>query len=444
MFPDPSSRSAALFQRAQAVMPGGNTRHSIAISPHPIYVESGQGCHVTDADGNVYIDCVNNMSANIHGHRHPAIMARLEEQLGKLISAGMPTEAEIALAEAMTERVPSVDTIRFCNSGTEALMFAARAARAFTGRTMIAKIEGGYHGSYDALDLSNKPMPENWGPSDKPATVRECDGIPQAIANETLVLPVNHVEAARALIREHSDRLAAVFLDPLVSKLGFLPLTAEFLDMVREETRAHGIVLVVDEVFSFRLGPAGAQGAFGIEPDLSAFGKVIGGGFPIGALGGRRDVMAVFDQLPTGAPRVEHSGTFFANPVSMTAGLAALDLLDTAMFAHLDELGDRLRTGLRSVLAALDLPGMVTGRGSLVALLPHTEPFSDYRSFMTGFQEDGGMLARAFASMINDGVLPVYPRGFILSSPMGPDTIDRIIDAARNGLKKARETSNAA
>lgn len=444
MFPDTKSRSAALFERAQTVLPGGNTRHSIAIAPYPIYAQRGDGCEVVDADGNVFIDCINNMSANIHGHRHPHIMERVNKQVSQLISAGMPTESEVELAEALCARVPSVETIRFCNSGTEALMFAARAARAFTGSSMIAKIEGGYHGSYDGLDLSNKPSPDQWGPDNRPATVRESEGVPLSSAKDTLILPVNNVEAARSLIREHADQLAAVFLDPLVSKLGFLPLSEAFLTMVREETRAVGALLVVDEVFSFRLGRAGAQGVFQVEPDLSTFGKIIGGGFPIGALGGRREIMEVFNHLRTGSPRVEHSGTFFANPVSMSAGVAALELLDDAMFEHLERLGESLRSGLRDILKELDIQGMVTGRASLVALLPHTRPFHDYRTFIHGFREDNGMMAAAFRAMINSGVLPVYPRGFILSSPMNAQTIEKILDAVRIGLKTAREASCAA
>lgn len=442
-FPNPKSRSATLFARAQAVMPGGNSRHSLAFAPYPLYAASGEGCTVIDADRKSYIDCINNMSATIHGHRHPAIAAAVDRQLGRLVSAGLPTEVEIELAELMVDRVSSVETIRFANSGTEALMFAARAARAFTGRRLIAKIEGGYHGSYDALDVSNRPSPDAWGDAAAPATVRESAGFTDNSVADTLILPVNDVDATRALIRAHGDDLAAIVTDPLVSRMGFLPLTAAYLNMLRDETAKRGIVLIFDEVFSFRLGVEGAQGRVGICPDLSTFGKIIGGGFPIGAIGGRRDIMDVFNHLPGGKARVEHSGTFNANPVSMAAGIAALKLLDEAMFAHLEALGQKLRNGIDSILAELGVAGRMQGDGSLAALILHDRPVSDYRSFYRGMVDSGAMpkLAAFHRAMLNRGVLHVFPAGFILSTPMTSATIDSILEAARDALREVRDLS---
>ncbi|WP_374571306.1 aspartate aminotransferase family protein [Phenylobacterium sp.] len=446
MYPDEKSRSAALFARAQAVLPGGNSRHSLAFAPYPIYAAAGEGCMVTDVDGASYIDCINNMSANIHGHRHPAVMEAATRQMEKLVSVGLPTEAEVTLAELMVARVDSVESIRFANSGTEALMFAVRAARAFTGRDLVAKIEGGYHGSYDALDVSNKPPAGAWGELDAPATVRESAGLTAGSVADTLVLPVNRVEATRALIERHGDRLAAIVLDPLVSRMGFLPLTAAYLAMVREETARRGIVLIMDEVFSFRLGPQGAQGAVGVRPDLSTFGKIIGGGFPIGAVGGRADIMDVFNHLPKGKPRVEHSGTFNANPVSMAAGAAALKLLDEAAFARLERLGDQLRDGLRGILKELSMPGQAPGQGSLLALLLHDRPVSDYRSFVETMTTTGAAreMAAFHRAMVNRGVLPVFPAAFILSTAMSEAVVDRILTAARESLRDVRDQQTAA
>lgn len=445
MHPDPNSRSAALFARAQAVLPGGNTRHSLFTTPYPVYVQSGQGCEIVDVDGRRYIDCANNMSANIHGHRRPEIMEAVARQLERIVSVALPTEAEIALAELIVSRVASVEQIRFTNSGSEALMFAVRAARAFTGRPMIAKIEGGYHGAYDALDVSNHPTPDQWGDPDAPATVRESAGFTEGGVADTLVLPVNRVQASRALIRAHADRLAAVVIDPLVSRMGFLPLTSEFLTMVREETTREGALLIFDEVFSFRLGLEGAQGVVGIRPDLTTFGKIIGGGFPIGALGGRADVMAVFDRRRADGPKVEHSGTFNANPVSMAAGLAAMQLLDEAAFARLTALGDRLRGGLAAILKDLGLPGQAMGRGSLVSLLPHAAPFSDYRGFAAGMAASplAPRLPEAYFGLVNIGVMPVFPSGYILSTAMDESTIDTILDRAGTALRHATETALA-
>ncbi len=437
MYPDAASTSARLFARAQAAMPGGNTRHSLAFGPYPLYAARGEGYRVWDVDGASYIDCINNMSANIHGHRHPAIGEAVARQMERVVSVGLPTESEIELAEVLIARVPSVERVRFANSGTEALMFAVRAARAFTGRRMIAKIEGGYHGAYDALDVSNRPSPQAWGEADAPATVRESEGFTDGAVADTIILPVNRVEATRALIERHGENLAAIVLDPLVSRMGFLPLSADYLAMVREETARRGIVLIVDEVFSFRVGPRGAQGAFGLTPDLSTFGKIIGGGFPIGALGGRADIMDVFNHRPHGKPRVEQSGTFNANPVSMAAGLAAMKLLDDATFAHLDALGARLRGGLDSIFRELGMPGRAHGMGSLAALVLHDKPVRDYRSFVDGIVSTGAMakMGQWHAHMLNRGVLGVFPSGFILSTPMTSAVIDEILDAARQSLR---------
>ena len=438
MFPDMTSQSAALFSRAQNALPGGNTRHSIAYAPYPLYAKHGEGCRITDVDGATYIDCVNNMSANIHGHRHPAIVEAATRQMEKFISIGSPTEVEIELAELLTARLPSVERIRFCNSGTEALMFAARAARAFTGRRKIAKIEGGYHGSYDALDVSNKPLPDRWGDADFPDMVREGAGLTPGATDDTIIFQANRTASTRALLERHGDELAAVFIDPVVSRMGFLPLSKEFLTMIREETAKRGVLLIFDEVFSFRLGRQGAQGVVGVRPDLSTFGKIIGGGFPIGAFGGRRDVMDVFNHLHEGGARVEHSGTFFGNPVSMAAGIASLELLDEDAFAHLDALGEQLRGGLETILKDRQMPGQAMGQGSLIALTPHLAPYSDYRDFFQGFAARAEEFGSLFANILNNRVLPVFPTGFILSTPMTRAEIDDILSSVDDGIKAMR------
>lgn len=443
MFPDTQSRSAQMFERAKASLPGGNSRHSLAVSPYPIYAASGSGCRVRDIDGSEYVDCINNMSANIHGHRHPAILAAVDRQLDKLISVGLPTEAEVELAEALCRRIDSVDLVRFANTGTEALMFAARAARAFTGRNKVAKIEGGYHGSYDALDVSNRPSPDAWGDSDAPNVVRESGGFTDGSVADTIILPVNNLQASRRLIERHSDDLAAIVVDPLVSRMGFLRVDQSYLDMLREETQRRGIVLIFDEVFSFRIGLQGAQGEVGICPDLSTFGKVIGGGFPIGAVGGKAEIMQMFSHLPKGRPTVEHSGTFNANPVSMAAGKVALDLFDSEAVSRLAALGDRLREGLTRALTDLGFPWRVQGYGSLASILPFQEPAKDYRAFHGAMASAnaGAIMAAFHRGMINRGVLPTFPAAFILSTAMDEAVIDSVVEAARESLRDIRNGS---
>ena len=436
MYPDMQSRSSALYRRAQAVMPGGNSRHTVYFPPYPIYAQRGDGCRIWDADGVERIDCINNYSALIHGHCHPQIVAALREQAGRLLSVSLPTEAEIRLAELLVERMPGIEKIRLANSGTEGVMFAVMAARAYTGRNKIAKVEGAYHGSYDSMEVSLYPTPDAWGPDEAPHGVAPAGVHAGATAN-TVVLPANNVEAARNILRAHAQDLAGVVLDPMVKNLGYLQLTPEFLQMVRDETRAVGALLIFDEVYSFRLGYHGAQGELGINPDLTAMGKVIGGGMPIGALGGSRELMEqLFD--PREGSRMSHTGTFNANPMSMVAGVAAMELYDRAAHDRLAGLGERLRDGLRDVLKITGRPGTVTGAASMVGLF-HTElPMGDYRAMLKTIMAEPRIMQQAeafFQRMLNEGVYLARQGFMVLSTAMCESDVDFIIDKSEKCLR---------
>lgn len=436
MYPDDSHRSAALFERARKVLPGGNSRHGVFLSPFPAYAVSASGCRVRDADGVERIDCVNNWSSLIHGHCNPAIVEAVRAQAGRLMAVGMPTEAEIELAELLVERLPGVDQVRFSNSGSEAVLFALRAARAFTGRAKIAKAEGAYHGNIDAVEVSVAPPASRWGDAHAPAPVPATDGIPHGVLEDTVVLPFNDVQSSEALLREHGADLAAVVLDPVVSRMGLVAATPEYLRMVRRVTQELGILLVFDEVFSFRLGFHGIQGEVGVIPDLTALGKIIGGGLPVGATGGREDVMAVFDQtLPP--LKVEHGGTYNANPMTMVAGLACMRQMTPEAYQRLAALGDRLRAGLRQALADTGIVGQVRGQGSLAAIGFTADPATGYRNL--GYREEerrkAGILHR---HLMNHGV-QIVPYGmFILSTPMTEADIDFIVLQVRGGLEQVR------
>lgn len=434
MYPDNNSISSALNKRAQQFLPGGNTRHTVLYSPYPNYMVSGQGCHVTDADGVTRIDCVNNMSALIHGHANPTVLEALQRQMQRLLCVGAPTETEIDLAELIVDRVPGIDRIRFANSGSEAIMFACRAARAYTGRNKIAKIEGAYHGSYDAVQFGLNPEPDAWGPADAPATVVATAGLTEAVQRDTITLPLNDISVSRAILEYHSDDLAAVIIDPLISRMGFIPASKDYLEMVRGFTARTGSLLVFDEVFSFRIAYGGAQSAVGITPDLTVLGKVIGGGMPIGAIGGQQAYMDVFSH-GNGTPSVEHSGTYFANPMSMVAGKAALDQLTPAKQDRLNGLGDTLRQGLTEALNDTAVSGYVAGAGSLVALILADKQPVNYRDMYAcmsaGAREKGMRLHRY---LLNAGVQIIPPGGMVLSTAMDEGVIDEIIESVRLGL----------
>lgn len=435
MYPDSSSRSQALHTRAKRSLPGGNTRTTVYLSPYPVYAARGTGCRVHDVDGNVLIDCINNFTALIHGHAHPALAAAAHRQIDLGTSFGMPTESEIVLAELLAERVPGIEQVRFTNSGTEAVMMALKAARAYTGRPKIAKVEGAYHGSYDYAEISLDAAPDNWGDA-VPASVPYARGTPQGVLADVVVLPFNDCEATEALLRRHGASLAGVLVDLLPNRVGLIPATPAYLEMLRRVTRELGILLIVDEVISLRLGPGGAQARLGVQPDLTTVGKIMGGGFPVGGVGGRADVMAVFD--PSGGrPAVPHGGTFSANPVSMVAGLAAMQLLDGEAYQRLDRHGEMLRQGLNRAFADAGVAGQATGLGSLIKLHLKAAPIANYRdAFPT--PEQGRAMARFNREMLNRGILMAGYGLMALSTPMQDADIEQIVQAAHEALVALR------
>jgi len=423
---EPGSKSAELWARAQGVMPGGNTRTTVYMAPYPPYAASGDGCWITDVEGDRRLDCLNNYTALIHGHAHPAIVEAATRRLAQGSSFPLPTPEEIDLAALLCERLPSAERIRFTNSGSEAVMMAIKGARAHTGRSKIAKFEGAYHGSYDYAEVSLSSSPENWGGLDAPASTVYSRGTPPAVLEDVVVLPFNHPERAVARIEGEARHLAAVVLDPVPNRVGLMPARREFLDAIREVTKARGIVLIFDEVISFRVGYHGAQGAFGVTPDMTTLGKIIGGGFPVGAVAGRAEIMAVYD--PTkGHPAAPHGGTFNANPVTMAAGLAAMQLLTPAAYGRLDDLGAKLRASLGDCFERAGVPGRVTGMGSLFRLHPMDRELVDYRSARTT-PEESERLQGIVRRLMEHGALVSMTGLGCLSTPMGDAELEGLIE----------------
>jgi glutamate-1-semialdehyde 2,1-aminomutase len=424
---EPGSKSAALFARAQGVLPGGNSRTTVYMAPHPPYAATGEGCWITDVEGDRRLDCLNNYTALIHGHAHPAIVEAATRRLAQGASFPLPTPEEVELAALLCERLPSAERVRFTNSGSEAVMIALKGARAFTGRPKIAKFEGAYHGSYDYAEVSLASTPTTWGSLAAPVSTAYSRGTPPAVLDDVVVLPFNHPEQTVARIEREAGSLAAVLLDPVPNRVGLVPARVEFLQAVREVTRAHGIVLVFDEVISFRVGYQGAQGALGVTPDMTTLGKIIGGGFPVGAVAGRADVMAVFDPTRGGPPAAPHGGTFNANPVTMAAGLAAMRLLTPEAYARLADLGAKLRASLDDCFARSGVPGRVTGLGSLFRLHPLDRELSDYRSTRTT-PEEAERLVRLVRRLMEHGVLLSVTGLGCLSTPMGDAELEGLVE----------------
>jgi glutamate-1-semialdehyde 2,1-aminomutase len=341
----------------------------------------------------------------------------------------------VALAEEICGRNPAFEQIRFSNSGTEAILSLVKAARAYTGRPKIAKIEGSYHGAYDHVEVSLDSSPKNWGGA-TPERVPYVKGTPPSVLADTIVIPFNDVAAAKRLIAKHASELACVLVDLMPSRVGMVPASLDFVTTLREETRRHKVLLGVDEVITFRLAPGGLQSAYGVSGDLTALAKIIGGGFPVGAVVGRKDVMAVFD--PTaGKPPVPHGGTLTANPITMTAGLVAMQHLTKDAYARLDKLGERTRNGLEQALKHAGVPGQICGLGSLFRLHLTAEPITDYRS---GYADAAKLAALSVVHkhLLDNGVLITPQLSGALSTPMTEQEVDRLIELVADALPLAK------
>lgn len=432
-----TSRSSELYARAMLVMPGGVSRNTVLRDPHPAYVESGSGCHVVDLDGVSRIDFANNMASLIHGHADPDIVRAVSEQVARGTAFTMATEVEVLLAEHLCARIDSFEKLRFVNSGTEAVMVALKAARAWTGRPKIAKVEGAYHGGYDYTEVSQASDPTTWGSPDRPSNVPLVHGTPESALGDVVVLPFNDVERAIALLDEHRDDLACVLLDLMPHKVGLQLAEPEFVRAIREWTERHGALLVLDEIVTFRSEYGGLQARYGIRPDLTALGKMIGGGFPVGATGGRAEVMDVLN------PRAQkvlfpHSGTFSANPVSMTAGLAALQKFDAATVARLNALTDRARAGIEDAIRSTGAQASVSGTGSMFRLHMKPQAPRDYREAFAG-PEERQRLKRLLDHLFDAGFLMIYSGTACLSTPMSETEVDALVAAIATGLEKIAE-----
>jgi glutamate-1-semialdehyde 2,1-aminomutase len=347
---------------------------------------------------------------------------RVQAARGTGFAAANPLEVE--LATLLCERVPSLESVRFCNSGTEATMFALRLARAFTGRPKIARIEGGYHGTHDYAEVSTHPDPSEAGPAEQPLSRPDSMGTPQWALEHTVVLPFNNPTAAERILREVGSEVAAVILEPIIGAGGVIAATTEFLQTVRRVTRELGILLVFDEVISLRVAPGGAQELYGVTPDLTTLGKIIGGGLPVAAFGGRADVMELLD--PRRQPSLAQGGTFNGNPLGMAAGLAAMRELTPDVYRDLNRQGERVKDQLAEVFASHGVTAQVNGVGSLFAIHFTDRPVTDYRSKATS---NPRITRDFFLGLVNHGVL-MAPRAMgALSTPMVEQDVQQFIDA---------------
>jgi glutamate-1-semialdehyde 2,1-aminomutase len=416
------AKSEALFRRAVERIPGGvnsPVRAFRSVGGQPVFIARGEGSHLFDVDGNEYIDYVGSWGPLLLGHRHPEILAALEKALTIGTSFGAPTEQEIELADAICDAVPSIEMVRLVNSGTEATMSAIRVARGFTGRDLIVKFEGCYHGHVDSLLVKAGSGLATLG-------IADTQGVPKAFCDTTIALPYNSLDALEAAFRTMGDRIAAVIVEPVVGNMGCVPPAPGYLQGMREITARHGALLIFDEVMTgFRVAFGGAQQRYGIRPDLTTLGKVIGGGLPVGAYGGRRDIMSKV--APSGP--VYQAGTLSGNPLAVAAGLAMLRHLKT----H-PEVYDRLeRMGAK--LAASAPAGITVNRvGSMFTFFFTDQPVRDWESAKGS---DTGKFGRFFRAMLERGVYlaPSQFEAAFVSAAHSEEDVARTIAASKEAFQ---------
>ena len=425
----PGSRN--LYGQARSFLPGGDTRTTVFWHPYPVFLDSGNGQWVKDVDDRDRIDFANNFTSLILGHRNPAILEAIRLQADTTIGGYGPNKLQIKLAELLCDRVPSLHSVRFTASGTEAVMNCVRAARTATGRRMVAKFEGGYHGTSDTLAASVRPPLNLCGPANRPSTVPEYPGPQHAAMNDLLILPYNDPDSVKELIREHRFELAAVVVEPVLGTSGMIPSNQGFLQSLRQVTEQYGIILIFDEVISLRLEPGGAQAFYGIEPDLTAMGKFIGGGVPIGAFGGNSDIMSLFDPTKNEfsdrpIATLPHGGSFNGNPLAMAAGIATMNQLTQQTYDHINNLGKELRGKVQDLINSKEIPAQVTGIGSLFGLHFTKHPINGYRELAT---IDTSLRHTVFLGLLNEGILLASQLIGCISSPMMSEAVDSFVDA---------------
>lgn len=414
--------SKKLFEDAVNYLPGGVDSPIRAFKPYPFFVEKAKGSKLFDADGNEYIDYCLGYGPQILGHANDTLIEAAKEQLQLGTAYGVPTEKEVILAKEVINRVPCAEMVRFVNSGTEATMSAIRLARGVTKRNKIIKFEGAYHGAHDAVLIKSGS-----GAAGKP----DSPGVPEDATKNTISAPFNNEEAISKIISEHKDEIACIILEPIMGNVGCIPPKEGFLKFLRGITEENDIILIFDEVITgFRLSKGGAQEYFGITPDLVTFGKILGGGFPIGAIAGKKEYMEQF--APNGP--VYQAGTFSGNPMSINGGITALKILDDNLYGELHDKGEYLRKGMSDILTDLNIDFQLHGVESMTQVYFTENEVYDYE---TAQQANSDEFLNYFRTLLENGVFIApsqYECGFI-SSQHSKEDLDKTLEAMELAFK---------
>jgi len=426
--------SKEIFEQARRVIIGGVSRNTVFRLPFPDYAAKASGCYITDIEGVERIDFANNMAALIHGHAFPPVIDAVTEQLQKGTAYTLASEIELAFAGLLKDRVDSFERVKFMNSGTEAVMAMIKASRAYTGRSKIAKAEGAYHGTYDFAEVSQTAKPDNWGEVDNPNSVPVAFGTPKSVLNEVLVYPYNDIERTLAILDDNAEDIACVIVDPVPHRVGLMEGTEEFIEAIYSWTRANGALMVFDEVVTLRVNYGGAQDKYSVPPDLTAMGKIIGGGFPVGALAGRAEVMSVFDNHRN-AILYPHAGTFSANPITMTAGYVAMELFDQLSVMKLNELTEMAIEQLQEVIKLVDVPISITGAGSMFRIHLKSKAPETYRQTYQPHKEKQLINELMDFMYYQENILLINTCSCMLSTVIGQKEIDRLTEGFGHAFK---------
>jgi len=421
-----TSKSKALYERARKVLPAGVSYGIRYFEPYPFYTAKAKGSKLYDVDGNEYVDFWLGHTALILGHNPPGAVEAVKKQLENGTHYGTCHELEIMLAEQVTKMVPSAEMVRFSNSGTEANMYATRLARAYTGRSKIAKFEGGWHGGYDALHIGVH----------YPYDIQESAGLTSGALQDTIVLPFNNLEAVKEKLK--NEKVASIIIEPVLGAGGGIPAEKEFLKGLREFCDEKGILLIFDEVITgFRLAPGGAQQYFGVKADITVLGKVLGGGFPIGAFSGSQEIMERLNGRLYERPHYAfHGGTFTANPITMTAGSATLKILeDGKLINKLNRLGDKIREQIREIFEANNVNVQTTGTGSIFNTHFAKEEVKDANA---AFKADRKKLVEYNLKLIENGVFFLPTHTGALSTAHSEADIEKLFSETEKYAKQRK------
>ena len=416
--------------KAKNNFPGGDTRSATYFNPFPLYMEKGKGSRLTDCDGNVYLDLLNNYSSLIHGHAQGDVLLQAQQQLKRGSVFGAPSEERIWHASHLRQRIPSLEWLRYCNSGTEATMFALRTARAFTGRDKIIKVDGGYHGTHDFVEVSVHAAFEK---AEVTASRLNSRGVPACVLQNVLVAPFNNLAAMASVMAENEGQIAAIIVEPMLGAGGVVPAADNYLRGLRELADKYGALLIFDEVITFRLSSGGMQETENVKPDLTALGKIIGGGFAVGAFGGRREIMEVFN--PENSDSISHSGTFNGNHVTMAAGLVTLELYDSVAVTRLNKMGERMRNGFSGAFTSNGIKAQVTGIGSVIGVHWSDEIIVNGGDVVRGAKKSGNLSQLLHLELLNQGIFSSSRGMYILSTPMAEEDVDSAVDIFERTLK---------